>query len=81
MEINLLSNDEMAAIRELIEEYRRRIPAVLLSNNEAARLIGVTPNTICQYIRQRRLNKTTISGVTGILLRDVVLFKKKDNPA
>lgn len=81
MEINVLSNEEISAIRELTEEYRRRIPEVLLSSIEAARLIGVTPSTISNYIRQKRLSKSTIDGVTGILLRDVLCFKKKNNPA
>lgn len=81
MEINLLSNEELAAIRELTEEYRRKIPVVLLTHMEAARLIGVTPNTIRGYIKQGRLTKRTIGSVTGILLRDVLDFKGKKNPA
>ena len=80
MEINILSKEEMSAIKELTEECRRKIPEVLLSNTEAARLIGVSNNTITAYIRQKRLKKTTIGNVTGILLRDVLCFNKKANP-
>ena len=80
METRALSPDELSAIKELTEECRRKIPEVLLPNTEVARLLGVTPNTIGLYIRQKRLSKTTIDGVTGILLRDVVCFKRKNNP-
>lgn len=76
MEKGVFTTDELSAIKELVLEYRRKIPEVLLPNVEAARLLGVTPNTICSYLKQKRLVKTTIDGVTGILLRDVVCFKK-----
>lgn len=74
---NLLSKDVLDALSALTEEFRTRIPEVLVSNNEAARLIGVSPNTICVYVKQKRLSKTTIGNVTGILLRDIVCFSKK----
>lgn len=80
MEINIISNEELAAIKELTEEYRRKLPEVLLTNMEAGRLIGVTPNTIRRYLNEKRLIRKTIDGVTGILLRDVLDFKKKKNP-
>lgn len=75
-----LTPDELSAIKELTEECRRKIPEVLLTNTEAARLLGVSPNTICLYLKQNRLAKTTLGKVTGILLRDVVCFKRKNNP-
>lgn len=44
---------------------------VLVSCNEAARLLGVTPPTITNMIRRHRLTKVTIGNSTGIRLSDI----------
>ena len=54
------------------------LPVVLVSCVESARFLRVTPATISNYIRQRRLTKRTIDGVTGILLSELVAYK--NNP-
>jgi len=77
-----LSTYEYEVISNLTEELRRRtIPDVLISHKEAARVLGVTPNTICNYIRQRRLIKKSIDGVKGLKLADVILLKERENPS
>lgn len=80
MEANIISSEDIAAIKELTEEYRRKVPVVLLTNMEAGRLLGVTPNTITRYLNAGRLARRTIGEVTGIPLRDILDFKKKKNP-
>lgn len=44
---------------------------VLVSCNEAARLLGVTPPTITNMLRQHRLTKVTIGNSTGIRLSEI----------
>ena len=51
---------------------------VLVSCNEAARLLGVTPPTITNMLRQHRLTKVTIGNSTGIRLSEIRSIK---NPA
>lgn len=55
------------------------LPAILVSCAEAARFLGKTRATISAYIRQNRLTKRTIDGVTGILLSELVAYK--ENPS
>ena len=66
------------AVRRLTEEIRLRIiPDVLISCAEAARILKVNPSTISNYVKQKRIVKRTIGGVTGLLLWDVMSFKEK----
>lgn len=44
---------------------------VLISCTEAARLLGKTPPTISNMIKDGRLHKTTIGGSTGIRLSEI----------
>lgn len=44
---------------------------VLVSCNEAARLLGCTPTTVSTMIRQKELEKLTIKGVSGIPLSSI----------
>ena len=52
---------------ELIEEREE----VLVSCNEAARLLGKNPSTISEMIREKRLEKVTIGKSTGIRLSEI----------
>lgn len=82
MEKVALSQYEYEVINNLVEALRTRtIPDVLVSCAEAARLIGVTPNTVCNYLKQKKLSKKTIDGVTGLRLSDVIMFKERNNPS
>lgn len=66
------------AVRRLTEEIRRRIiPDVLISCAEAARILKVNPSTISNYVKQKRIVKRTIGGVTGLLLSDVMGLQEK----
>ena len=77
-----LTQYEHELINNLMESLSARvIPDVMVSCAEAARIIGVTPNTICNYLKQKRLVKKTVDGVTGIRLSDVMLFKERNNPS
>ncbi len=77
-----LSDYVEGAVRRLTEEIRRRIiPDVLISCAEAARILKVNPSTISNYVKQKRIVKRTIGGVTGLLLSDVMSFKEKEKPS
>lgn len=52
---------------EMIEERKE----VLVSCNEAARLLGKNPSTISEMIREKRLEKVTIGKSTGIRLSEI----------
>lgn len=70
------------AVRRLTEELQRRVlPDVLISCAEAARILKVNPSTISNYVKQKRIVKRTIGGVTGLLLSDVMSFKEKEKPS
>lgn len=80
MEYSHLSPDDRMLIQDLIDELHaanqeHKVPEVLISCAEAARYLGVTPNTISSYIKQHRLFKHTVNRVTGIWLSDIVSFK------
>lgn len=55
------------------------LPRILVSCAEAARYLGKTRATVSTYIKQHRLTKRTIDGVTGILLSELVAYK--NNPS
>jgi len=78
----ILSDADWALITELKSEIKRmtdmKIPEVLVSCTEAARLLGVTNNTVSSWIRRKKLTKRTIDGVTGILLADLMKMKRRE---
>lgn len=77
-----LSDYVEGAVRRLNEELQRRVlPDVLISCAEAARILKVNPSTISNYVKQKRIVKRTIGGVTGLLLSDVMGFKEKKKPS
>lgn len=72
MQTKRLADDERRLLQEIIEIVRgNSIPDVLVSCTEAGRLIGRTPATISQMIRDGRLHKATIGSSTGIRLSEI----------
>ena len=68
--IELVAQDR-ARIDTLIELMRGETGEVLVSCNEAARLLGRNPSTISEIIREKRLEKVTIGRSTGIRLSEI----------
>ena len=62
------NNDMLEQILELLEKSDEN---VLVSGNEAARLLGVTAPTITTMLKQHRLTKVTIGISTGIRLSEI----------
>ena len=58
-------------INSLINELEIYNLDVLVSCNEAARLLGKSNKTISIMIKDGRLTKTTIGGSTGIRLSEI----------
>ena len=77
----VLSDSDRQMIADLKAEVKRmtelKIPDVLVSGREAARLMGVTSNTISAWVRQKKLTKRTIGGATGIPLSDLMRLKTR----
>ena len=62
----------LTSVTEDIErKYERRDENILVSCNEAARLLGRNPSTISEMIREKRLEKVTIGRSTGIRLSEI----------
>ena len=82
MSLTILPPNERNLIEQLIAELKRkneeRIPDFLVSCAEAARYLGCSTATISAYIKQGRLSKRTIDGVTGISIRQLMNTKKKN---
>ena len=62
---------DRARIDTLIELMRGDTGEVLVSCNEAARLLGRNPSTVSEMIRDKRLEKVTIGRSTGIRLSEI----------
>ena len=81
MEYAPLPPYDRVLIQNLIDELhaanqeRSKIPEVLISCNESARFLGVTRATISRWIREHRLQKHFVEGVTGIWFADLVRIK------
>lgn len=77
----ILSDSDRKMIAELRTEVQRmtemKIPDVLVSGKEAARLMGVTSNTISAWVRQKKLSKRTMGGATGIPLSELMKLKTR----
>jgi len=50
---------------------------ILISNNEAARQLGITPNTVARMVKEGRLHRVTIGESTGIRLSEI---RRKKTP-
>ena len=76
----MLSPEDRELINELKAELahsRKTIPTILLSNREAARIIGLHDSYISVLVKRKRLTKRTIGRSTGILLSDVLDYKTR----
>lgn len=75
MEVAELSAPDRARLDNLIGELARYNDKfdneVLVSCNEAARLLHRTPPTISQMLRDGRLHRKTIGTSSGILLSEI----------
>jgi len=56
----------LAMLDELEKAIIRKYDDILVSNNEAARHLGCTPNTVSRMIKEGRLERVTIGDSTGI---------------
>lgn len=65
-----MKDEIIARLDTLIEMIEER-EEVLVSCNEAARLLGKNPSTISEMIREKRLEKVTIGRSTGIRLSEI----------
>lgn len=70
-------DDCLAEIRDINGKLDAMFPSftVLVNNTEAARILGVTPKSICTYLKQHRLHRQTIQNSTGIPLAEVLGLK------
>jgi len=68
-----MRDEIIARLDTLIEMImmREERGEVLVSCNEAARLLGRNPSTISEMIREKRLEKVTIGRSTGIRLSEI----------
>lgn len=66
-----LQAQDRQRIDTLIDLMREDRMEVLVSCAEAARLLGRTPTTVSQMIREKRLEKVTIGYSTGIRLSEI----------
>lgn len=62
---------------KMIEEDRGYMANILVSCNEAARLLGKSPTTISTMIREKRLTKVTVGPSTGIRLSEINEYKNR----
>ena len=76
-ELERILNDAIAELKANNDRLEKVVgvlvaqPEVLVSNNEASRLLGLAPQTVSVMLRQGRLHKTTIGPSTGIRLSEI----------
>lgn len=76
----VLTEEDRAVLDEIAKEIRMKksiVPDVLVSNNEASRLLGVSYGTISKWVVSGKLERRTMGESTGILLSDILELKKK----
>ena len=66
-----MKDEIIARLDSIIEMIKEERGEVLVSCNEAARLLGRNPSTISEMIREKRLEKVTIGKSTGIRLSEI----------
>ena len=59
-------NNDM--LEQILDRLEKSDDNVLVSGNEAARLLGVSPTTVSIMIKQHRLERVTIGVSSGIRL-------------
>lgn len=74
----VVTDEERAILEAIYEEFRKKVvyPQVLISNMEAARLLGVSYATISKWLSTGRLTRRVIGESTGLLLSEVMEQKK-----
>lgn len=80
MDYEMLCTLRDAANELIMLKKHTRVPLVLLSNNEAARLLGMNPTYISTLIRKKKLGRVTIGESRGIPLKDVMKLKTRREP-
>lgn len=76
----VLTEEDRAVLDEIAKEIRMKksiVPEVLVSNNEASRILGVSYGTISKWVVSGKLERRTMGESTGILLSDILELKKK----
>ena len=76
----MLSQEDREIIEELkavVLSRKETIPPILISNNETARLLGVNPSYVSVLIKRKKLRRRAMGRSTGILLTEVLEFKKR----
>jgi len=69
--------DIIDSLKGLLSRIQTPVPEVLLSNNEAARILGVSPGYIPTLLKRKKLVKRTIGKSRGILLEDVLKYRTR----
>ena len=70
-------SDTVEDVRSMLDNYLQKMEMeVLVSCREAARLLGVTTQTITRMLTDGRIEKKTIGESTGIPLGDILNLKK-----
>ena len=77
METVDLSKQDRERIDTLIQLFKTKEEDVIVSCNEAARLLGKSPTTISTMIREKRLTKVTVGPSTGIRLSEINEYKNR----
>ena len=67
----------IAELKSLVATKRDAMPTILISNNEAARLLGVNPSYVSVLIKRNKLKRRVMGRSKGILLTEVLEFKKR----
>lgn len=71
------ANELISAIREQLAELEKVIDLTSLCQSiEAAEILGVSPTTICTYLKQGKLHKVKIGLKTGIPLGEILELKE-----
>lgn len=79
----LLSPEDRERIDMLsakIDELKVEIPSVLISNKEAARILGFSYAYVSVLSREGKLRRRTIGKSTGFLLKEVLEYKTRREP-
>ena len=71
IELSISDRERMDLLTRELERFNSVYGDVLVSCNEAARLIGKSNNTISAMLRDGRLKKETIGKSTGIRLSEI----------
>lgn len=71
LELSLKDQERLDTLIEQLQKYEMMQEEILVSCNEAARLIGKSNKTITAMLKDGRLSKATIGKSTGIRLSEI----------